>query len=79
MNRIFVTFLCLISFNFISAQYLSDGLRYSSGETQGTARYKAMAGAFGALGGDISAISINPAGAAIFNRSQGAISVSNNS
>ena len=78
MKRIFVTIFCFIAFQTINAQYVSDGLRYSSGETQGTARFKAMGGAFGALGGDISAISINPAGAAIFNRSHGALSASNN-
>jgi len=42
-------------------------LRYSTGETEGTARFKSMSGAFGALGGDMSAVSINPAGSAIFN------------
>ena len=68
MKRIFVSIFCFIAFQTINAQYVSDGLRYSSGETQGTARFKAMGGAFGALGGDISAISINPAGAAIFKR-----------
>ena len=78
MKRIFVSIFCFIAFHTINAQYVSDGLRYSSGETQGTARFKAMGGAFGALGGDISAISINPAGAAIFNRSHGALSASNN-
>jgi hypothetical protein len=57
------------------SQNSSDALRYSTGEVQGTARFKAMSGAFGALGGDVSAISINPAGAAIFNMSHGALSV----
>jgi hypothetical protein len=79
MRKIFVPIFCLIAFQIINAQYISDGLRYSSGETQGTARFKAMGGAFGALGGDISAISINPAGAAIFNKSHGSLSASNNS
>ncbi|WP_439128307.1 OmpP1/FadL family transporter, partial [Polaribacter sp.] len=35
----------------------------------GTARFTSMSGAFGALGGDISAININPAGIAVFNNS----------
>ena len=52
-------------------QDLTDALRYSTGETQGTARFKSMSGAFGALGGDMSAVSINPAGSAIFNLSHG--------
>ena len=58
------------------SQNLEDAIRYSDGETQGTARFKAMAGAFGALGADISGISINPAGAAIFNTSHGVLSAS---
>ncbi|GAB5401769.1 MAG: outer membrane protein transport protein [Aureisphaera sp.] len=48
------------------AQNLTDGLRYSLDTNDGTARFQAMSGAFGALGGDLSAISINPAGSAVF-------------
>lgn len=44
-------------------------------EIQGTARYRAMSGAFGALGGDLSSISINPAGSAIFNNSNAALTL----
>lgn len=43
-----------------------DGLRYSQKYIDGTARFVAMSGAFGALGGDLSAISINPAASAVF-------------
>ncbi|MFJ1321523.1 OmpP1/FadL family transporter [Capnocytophaga canis] len=49
-----------------SAQNLTDALRYSVEDLNGTARYRAMSGAFGALGGDLSAISVNPAGSAVF-------------
>lgn len=48
------------------AQNLTDGLRYGNDFTTGTARFNAMSGAFGALGGDMSAIAINPAGSAVF-------------
>lgn len=78
MKNLFIYILFLFSFGFIYAQDLTDALRYSSGETQGTARFKALSGAFGALGGDLSGVSINPAGAAIFNRSHGALSATNN-
>ena len=61
------------------AQEISDAVRYSTENTQGTARFKSMSGAFGALGGDMSAISVNPAGSAIFNTSHGSLSVSNTS
>ena len=37
-----------------------------------------MGGAFGALGGDLSAININPAGSAVFNTNQYVLSFSNN-
>lgn len=50
-----------------NAQNISDVLRLGSEEMPGTPRYQAMAGAFGALGGDLSALSVNPAGSAVFN------------
>lgn len=48
------------------AQDITDALRFSTNTINGTARYTSMGGAFGALGGDISAIHINPASSAIF-------------
>ena len=60
----------------IYAQDITDAVRYSSDNVEGTARFKAMSGAFGALGGDISAMSINPAGSAIFNYSHMSLSIS---
>jgi len=48
------------------AQDLTDGLRYSNYHISGTARSAAMGNAFGALGGDFSSLSINPAGAAVY-------------
>lgn len=59
------------------AQDLSDAVRYSQSEIQGTARFRALSGAFGALGGDMSAVNINPAGSAIFAQSHASITVSN--
>ena len=52
-----------------SAQNIDDVLRYSTENVQGTARYQGMGGAFGALGGDLSALSANPAGSVVFNNS----------
>jgi len=54
----------------ILAQNEVDALRYSQLHFGGTARYSSMAGAFGALGGDISVISSNPAGVAVFRKSE---------
>jgi len=57
------------------AQNITDALRYSDSEIQGTARFRALSGAFGALGGDMSAVSVNPAGAAIFTNSHASVSL----
>lgn len=42
---------------------------FSQDDLNGSARFTAMSGAFGALGGDISTINVNPAGIAVFNNS----------
>lgn len=47
-----------------------DAFKYAQGDLSGTARYLAMGGAFGALGGDISAMNGNPAGLAIYRSSE---------
>jgi hypothetical protein len=53
----------------VQAQNETDAYRYSNIQFNGTARYNAMGGAFGALGGDISCMSINPAGIARYTKS----------
>ena len=59
-----------LSFLFVAgslfAQDLTDALRYSNYHISGTARSAAMGNAFGALGGDFTSLSINPAGAAVY-------------
>jgi len=62
---IYVYLLLSISYTGYS-QTFEDVLRYSSYFHEGTARFNSMGGAFGALGGDLSAISINPASSSIF-------------
>lgn len=47
-----------------------DAYKYSQSELSGTARYLGMGGAFGALGGDISAMNGNPAGLGIYKSSE---------
>ncbi len=61
----------------VNAQNINDVLRYSIEETQGTARFQAMGGAFGALGGDLSSLNVNPAGSSVFNYSQFTVTGSN--
>ena len=62
-----LSFILLLSCALVSAQNINDVLKYSTEDLQGTARYQGMGGAFGALGGDLSALNINPAGSAVFN------------
>jgi len=50
----------------LSAQNEQDVLRYSFIQTGGTTRSLSMGGALGAVGGDFSSLSINPAGLGIY-------------
>jgi long-subunit fatty acid transport protein len=59
-----------LTFGIVQSQNTNDALRYSQDNTNGTARYRAMSGAFGALGGDLSSLSVNPAGSAVFANNQ---------
>lgn len=56
------------------AQTSIDALRYSQTGYMGSARATAMGGSFGALGAEISAIGINPAGLSLYRRSEISIS-----
>ena len=58
------------------SQEISDALRYSQDDLNGTARFRAMSGAFGALGGDLSSIYVNPAGSAVFLNNQMGLTLS---
>lgn len=59
----------------VRAQGQLEALRYSQYDVAGTARYSAMGGAFGALGGDMSSMSVNPAGIGVFTLSTGSVSL----
>lgn len=59
------------------SQEVSDAVRYSQDNLTGTARFRAMSGAFGAVGGDLSSTGVNPAGSAIFSNNQTGITFSN--
>lgn len=61
----------------MQSQDISDAMRFSQDNLNGTARFRAMSGAFGALGGDLSSIGINPAGSAVFINNQIGFTVSN--
>ena len=71
MKKIYIltTVLCSISL-MIYGQGETDALRFSQLDMRGTARYMSMAGAFGALGGDITTLSQNPAGIGVYRSSE---------
>lgn len=52
-----------------SLGYQDLALVFSQNDENGSARFTSMSGAFGALGGDISSININPAGIAVYKNS----------
>ena len=52
-----------------SLGYQNLGILFSEDNYNGTARFTAMGGVFGAVGGDISSINVNPAGLAVYKSS----------
>lgn len=60
-----------------SLSYNDLGILFSKDGNYGTARFESMSGAFGALGGDISAFSVNPAGAAVAQKSVFSVTLGN--
>lgn len=71
--KIFITITLFFAATIVSytqsLNYQELGMLFSQDENNGSARFTAMSGAFGALGGDVSAMNINPAGLSIFNNS----------
>ena len=64
----FVAFAALSSMsNSQSLGYQNLSLMFSRNDGNGSARFVAMGGAFGAVGGDVTSIIINPAGISVFN------------
>ena len=79
MKKLFLAMVIFTAY-FSNAQTLSYndiGELFSKEAINGTARFNAMSGAFGALGGDMSAIDVNPAGAVVFSKSEVALSLYN--
>lgn len=78
MKKYILLFLSGLAFNSVQSQEITDAVRFSQENLNGTARFRAMSGAFGALGGDLSSLNVNPAGSAIFANNQMSITASNN-
>ncbi len=64
-----ILFVTIFTGNAQSLGYQDLGILFSQNDNNGTARFTSMGGAFGALGGDISSVNINPAGLSVFNYS----------
>lgn len=75
MNRLALSSIVFFLSLGVYAQDLMDGFRLSRTDLNGTARFVSMSGAFGALGGDMSSLQINPAGSAVFLSNQGALTL----
>lgn len=70
MKRIFFALAVVLNCTIMMAQTEFDAFKVVQTDINGTARYMSMAGAFGALGGDPSAIKDNPAGLGIYRKSE---------
>lgn len=80
MKKLLAIIIFSLTFS-INAQSFEDAWRYQNDNLTGTARFTGMSGAFSSIGGDLSAVSLNPAGATTFttNRLTGTFSLFYNS
>ncbi|PHQ29544.1 OmpP1/FadL family transporter [Leeuwenhoekiella nanhaiensis] len=76
MKKVLIIFMIGMAMSQLNAQTISDAVQFSTENITGTARYRAVGGAFGALGGDLSALNNNPAGSAVFSQSFVSLSLS---
>ena len=70
MNKTLLTTLSILALTAVSAsaQDALNAVTMSQQDLKGTARFMSMGGAFGALGGDLSTLSQNPAGIGVYRR-----------
>ncbi|MCF6130007.1 transporter [Flavobacterium sp. AS60] len=69
MKKHITIIIAVLTFSALKAQETTpeDALRYAVENITGSARFRGMGGAFGAVGGDLSALNQNPAGSLFFN------------
>lgn len=77
MKKTLILLITGLTVSILHSQGISDAIRFAQDNITGTARFRAMSGAFGSVGGDFSAITVNPAGSAIFLNNQTGITFSN--
>ena len=70
MKKIFLYVASLFLVGSLSAQTITDALRFSQMGLNGTSNYISRAGAIGALGGDLTSASYNPAGLGVYNSNE---------
>lgn len=76
MNKYFLLTVFIAVAGVSYAQDSYDAQNFANSDLNGTARFVAMGGALGALGGDVSVMSTNPAGTGMYRGSDAAISFS---
>ena len=77
MKKIFLSLILGTTFiGFSQETTINDALRYAVEDLNGTARFRGLSGSMGAIGGDLSAININPAGSTVFKYNTFSASVS---
>jgi len=71
MKKLVLTIFASVGLMVLSyGQYVDQALIFSQQNYGSTARSKAMGNAFGAIGGDFSSLSINPAGIGVYLNSE---------
>lgn len=65
-----ITLFCSTNFFAQSLNYTDLSILFSEDKSFGTSRFAGLNGAMGAIGGDLSATNVNPAGAAIFSKGE---------
>ena len=74
MKKISTFIIVLMSTTLMHGQSVFDALRYSRFQSQGSARFIGMGSSMGALGGESSSITINPAALGVYRNSEFTIS-----
>lgn len=70
MKKILFATILSVAPSMLLAQSAIDAYQLSQGDLKGTARFVSMGGAFGALGGDLSTLTQNPAGIGVYRSSE---------
>nr|HPG99937.1 hypothetical protein [Tenuifilaceae bacterium] len=66
ISRFFLVLMASGTVTQLFSQTIEDGIRFSQTLNGGTARSISLGGAIGALGGDFTSLSINPAGLGVY-------------